>query len=74
MLSFQLRERIELRLEMTDAAALAGELEAIDPGAWDGLAVKATDAPGIREAIDDLVEAGLSVGVTQDEIDRIAGA
>ncbi len=48
-------------VDMSDAAALAKEIEAIDPDAWDGVAVKASDAPGIREAIDEKVEAGLPV-------------
>ena len=49
------------KVEMTDPAALFATLHAIKADDWDGVAVKATDAPGIREALDDLVGQGLPV-------------
>ncbi|MEL6962949.1 MAG: LacI family DNA-binding transcriptional regulator [Pseudomonadota bacterium] len=49
------------KAEMIDHGALLATLREIDPSEWDGIAVKATDAPGIREALDDLVDYGVPV-------------
>jgi LacI family transcriptional regulator len=54
-------ETVVEKVEMTDVSALFATLNAIEPADWDGIAVKATDAPGIREALDDLVDKGLPV-------------
>lgn len=48
-------------VDMIDPVALTDELERAGAGEWDGLAVKATDAPGIRQAIDRLVDNGVPV-------------
>lgn len=57
-------ERVDIAIEkadMMDPASLFATLDGIRPEDWDGIAVKATDAPGIREALDDLVDRGLPV-------------
>lgn len=57
-------ERIVITIkkaDMIDHGALLATLREIEPSKWDGIAVKATDAPGIREALDDLVDHGLPV-------------
>ncbi|PLK47090.1 LacI family transcriptional regulator [Uliginosibacterium sp. TH139] len=51
---------IELRhVEAFDGPAVAGTLNALDAADWDGVAVVAPDAPGVREAIDACVARGL---------------
>ncbi len=48
-------------VDMDRPSDLYAALENVDPTAWDGLAVKATDAPGIREVIDRLAAEDLPV-------------
>lgn len=57
-------DRVHLSVETVrpfDAPALAEALAKIDPASVDGLAVVATDAPAVREAIDKLRERGVFV-------------
>ncbi|NDW06948.1 LacI family DNA-binding transcriptional regulator [Jiella pacifica] len=58
------QDRVQLSLQTVppfDAPGLVTALHAIDPKRVDGLAVVATDAPIVREAIDGLVARGLPV-------------
>lgn len=50
-----------LQVDAFDAGALISVLSGLSPGEWDGVAVVAPDAPGVRDAIDDCVARGLKL-------------
>ena len=50
-------ERVDLR----DGKSVIRELDALDPAVYDGVALFAVDAPGVRQAIDRAVERGIKV-------------